>query len=444
MKIAILGNGKEGQATREYFGRRGAEITIFENFQLEEIAGFSLADYDLVFRSPSVRPLGEWTSGTKYFFEHCPAPIIGVTGTKGKGTTCSLIKSVLEALGKKVWLVGNIGVPALSVLDEIKKDDVVVYEMSSFQLWDMKMSPKIAVVLGIEPDHLNIHKDMAEYVAAKANIVRWQDEDDICVYNSQNAFATEIANLATGDKLAYPVKSFGQFLKVPGKDNEDLVTSAEESLEELAARERGRLDEALGRLSIVGQHNRENAEAALMAVASLLHWSLAELLDKHFSAVCQGLKSFSGLPHRLELVRELRGVKYYDDNFATGAGALKVAISAFSLPTVLILGGRDKTDYKDLDEIFQILTLAKQVKKIVLIGESGRELGKRFKDARFITAASLDEAVIVAQEEAEKSANQAAETKAIVLMSPAAASFDMFKDVYDRGAKFQNIVRELR
>ena len=151
MKIAILGNGKEGKAVREYFEAQGDECQIFENFTDKDIDSFDLNKFDEVFRSPSVRPRSGWNSSTKYFLENCPCPIIGVTGTKGKGTTCSLISSILKSLGKKTWLVGNIGNPAITELDKVSGDDVVVYELSSFQLWDLERSPNVAVVLPIEP-----------------------------------------------------------------------------------------------------------------------------------------------------------------------------------------------------------------------------------------------------------------------------------------------------
>ena len=146
MKIAILGYGKEGKSAESYFQKQGHDIQIFDNFTPADISKEDFSSFDLVLRSPSLQPQAGWSSMTRYFFDHCPCSIIGVTGTKGKGTTCSIIAAILETLGHKVWLVGNIGTPALDVLDQIQPNDTVVYEMSSFQLWDLEKSPHLATV----------------------------------------------------------------------------------------------------------------------------------------------------------------------------------------------------------------------------------------------------------------------------------------------------------
>ena len=160
MKILLLGYGKEGKAVENYFKSKDKNITIdiLENFDVKELKQRGYSSYDIIFRSPSVPPLRQKneSSITKYFFDHCPCPIIGVTATKGKGTTCSFIKSILDVENEDAYLVGNIGNPAIDVLDNLKPTSVVVYEMSSFQLWDLEKSPHIAVVGTIEPDHLNV------------------------------------------------------------------------------------------------------------------------------------------------------------------------------------------------------------------------------------------------------------------------------------------------
>ncbi|HEY0894153.1 MAG TPA: Mur ligase family protein, partial [Cellvibrio sp.] len=191
MNIALLGYGVEGQSAYKYYSRLhpDATFTVYDSqpqptVQLPEGVKFvgGLKDFkgitaDLAVRSPSIPPwqiqvTGEVTSVTREFLKKCPAPVIGVTGSKGKGTTCSMIKAMFDATTKKAWLVGNIGVGALDVLDQIQPRDVVVYEMSSFQLWDCDVSPHVAVVLGIEPEHLDIHKDFEDYVMAKGNIAK--------------------------------------------------------------------------------------------------------------------------------------------------------------------------------------------------------------------------------------------------------------------------------
>ncbi len=407
MKIALLGYGKEGKSAEKYFKSKfNAEIDIFQDFTYDEIKQKDYSSYDIILRSPSVPPLGlqNESSLTKYFFDHCPCPVIGVTATKGKGTTCSFIKALLDAEGQDSYLVGNIGNPAIDILDDLKPTSVVVYELSSFQLWDVEKSPHIAILGQLEPDHLNIHKDYEDYLNAKANITRFQTENDYLIYFKENEETTKIANTSNAKKIPYP-------FPIP-TEVKDAIT-------------------------LPGVHNENNAIAAISAVSCLLNISPDEYLKEHQNEIIAGLKNFKGLPHRLEYLREINGVKYYDDNFSTNPSSTRVAINAFpDKNLVVILGGRDKTDYKDLPEIYEILK-APQVKKIVLIGESGHELAKRYQDDRFILAESLEEAINTAKSQAEGMA------PSIIVMSPAAASFDMFENVYDRGAKFQHSIKNL-
>ena len=409
MKIALLGYGKEGQAAEKYFTARGAEIKIFENFTDEDVEHFNLDGYDLILRSPSVRPRSGWSSMTKYFFENCPCPIIGVTATKGKGTTCSFIASILKACGETVHLVGNIGVPAISELDKIQPTDVVVYEMSSFQLWDLDRSPRVAVVGVIEPDHLNVHRDYNEYVSAKANIARHQSANDYLVYYKDNADSVKIANESPAIKNAYPTTDIPQ--------------------------------DVLDSIVIPGRHNRDNAMAAILAVSCYYGLPVQDFIKQKATDIRTGLANFKGLPHRLEYLQTLNNVLYYDDNFATNPASMKVAVESFpEQKVVLILGGRDKTENEDLPEIMDILTNNQNLAKIVLMGESGHEIYRRYQDERFVLVESLTEAVEVAKTAAEDIATPS--NPAVLLMSPAAASFDMFENVYDRGDQFKKIVQK--
>lgn len=407
MKIALLGYGKEGQAAEKYFKTHfNAKCDIFENFTPEEIKQRDYSDYDIILRSPSVPPLGlpNESSLTRYFFDHCTCPIIGVTATKGKGTTCSFIKSILDSLNQDAYLVGNIGTPAIEVLDNLKPTSVVVYEMSSFQLWDLEKSPHIAVLGHLEPDHLNVHKDYADYLNAKANITRWQTANDYLIYYSKNPETAKIADTSKAAKVPYPYEVSDDILKA---------------------------------IYLPGKHNQENALAAIAAVASYKNISPNEFIREKKTEIINGLSNFRGLPHRLEFLRELNNVKYYDDNFSTNPSSTRVAVNSFpGNNLVLIIGGRDKTNYKDLPEIYEILQTP-QIKKIVLIGESGHELAKQYQDNRFTLAKSLEQAVNIAQKSAEELQNS------IIIMSPAAASFDMFENVYDRGEQYQKIISTL-
>ncbi|MCR5699955.1 MAG: UDP-N-acetylmuramoyl-L-alanine--D-glutamate ligase [Candidatus Saccharibacteria bacterium] len=406
MKIALLGYGKEGKSAEAYFKNKyqSATFDIFENETPEQLSQHDYSSYDIIFRSPSIPPLNldNESSLTRHFFDHCPCPIIGVTATKGKGTTCSFIKALLDAENRDAYLVGNIGTPAIEVLDQLTPESIVVYEMSSFQLWDLKKSPHVAVIGQLEPDHLNVHKDYQDYLDAKANITKYQTEQDYLIYYAKNPETTRIAETSQATKLPYP-------FEIP--------------------------DDIKAAVKLPGIHNQENAIAAIAAVAASKNISPDEYLATSADTIKRGLSSFHGLPHRLEFVRELNNVKYYDDNFATNASSTRVAVNSFlDDQLVLIVGGRDKTDNQDLPEIYEILQ-SPNIKKIVLLGESGHVLAEKYSDPRFVIAESLEEAVDTAKTTAEALGH------AIVLMSPAAASFDMFKDVYDRGDQYQTLVK---
>lgn len=417
MKVAILGYGVEGQALEKYFKGQQAEIEIFNDFDPAELDAEQLNSFDLVFRSPSVSPhklpqLKNITSATKFFFENCEAPIIGVTGTKGKGTTCSLITNILQTFGKKVHLVGNIGTAAITALPKIKPDDVVVYEMSSFQLWDLEKSPHISVVLRIEPDHLNVHDDFDDYVTAKMNIAAHQTENDTCIYYHDNSDSLRIAKASAGTKLPYP------------PDSPRLEKIIKENLH------------------LPGAHNAENASAAVLAVATYFGQPLDDFLKSrnNVATLKEGLASFEGLPHRIQFIRELNNVKYYDDNYSSAFPSLDVAVETFKdFPTVLIAGGLDKGTDPSLirDRIFS----AKNIVKVILIGETKEALAEHQNPLKYIMAETLSTAVDVAQQIAEEYADE--KTPAVVLMSPGHASFDMFKNFKDRGEQFTKLVKKL-
>ncbi len=434
MNIGILGYGKEGQSAERYFSHKGHEVAVFDNFTTEDLDYINFDGLDLILRSPSVHPRAGWSSSTRYFFEHCSCPIIGVTGTKGKGTTCSLITDLLKNLGKTVYLVGNIGNPALDILDQLQSTDVVVYEMSSFQLWDLEKSPHITVILKIEPDHLNVHDSYEDYVNAKANIAKHQTTNDFCIYFQDNPDTAKIAALSLAQKLAYPTHN--------------------PAITKLAQH-----------LAIPGQHNQENAEAALLAVASYFNLSIDNFIQKYHDIIIETFKNFQGLPHRLQFLRELNGVKYYDDNFSTNPASLEVAIQSFSdYSIVLILGGRDKNDNQDLPEIINLAQT--YTTKTILIGESGHAIAKILTHTEnapqiseselahiletttnhhFFLATDLPQAVTLARNLADElQAHHENSQSTIVLMSPAAASFDMFKNVYDRGTQFQKLIQDLQ
>lgn len=414
MRIGILGYGKEGKSAEQYFKQLGAETEIFDQFSEQDLNQMDFSGFDLILRSPSVHPRPEFSSMTRYFFDHCPCPVIGVTGTKGKGTTSSIIFAILQKLQENVFLVGNIGIPAIDVLNQLSPSSVIVYEMSSFQLWDLEKSPHIAVILGLEPDHLNVHKDYQEYIMAKGNIAKYQTPRDFCIFNQKNPDSVKLSRLGQATTLPYPTET-----------------------------KSAKVVELLEKLNIPGKHNQENAEAALLAVSAYYNLPLDQFVEENFHQLVEVFQNFEGLPHRLQYLRTLNHVKYYDDNFATNPPSTKVALDAFpDTPKILIAGGRDKTDYQDLPELVQILQNTPNLVQVVLIGESGRKLMKLLPAELYQYAENLAEAVTTAKKIAEQNHNS--DSDSIVLMSPAAASFDMFKNAYDRGDQFQKIVQELR
>lgn len=423
MKIAIAGYGAEGKASYDYYAARGNEVVIVDEQETIEVpadakvllgAGVfdQLADFDLIIRSPSISPQRlpykdkVWSMANEFFAE-CPAPIIGVTGTKGKGTTSSLIASILRAAGKTVHLVGNIGVPALEVLGGVQPDDIVVYELSSFQLWDLQRSPQVAVVLGIEPDHLDIHVDYADYIAAKGHSTDHQGTTDRVVFNVTNEAAVSIAGLSVGQRLPYPSERTahvrGSFFYYG--DTELCETN---------------------QLQLPGEHNRENACAAITAV-----WPWVQ----EPAAIAEGLRSFDGLPHRLKFIRTVEEVSYYDDSIATTPGSAIAAIKAFDTPKVIILGGSDKgAQYEE------IIRLCKTTDtKVISIGQTGlviQDLCTRF--------GVVCERVEGGMPDVVSRARALAVPGSVVILSPASASFDQYKNYADRGEQFIVAVNGLK
>lgn len=441
MRVAIVGHGIEGKVNYAYFRRAFPDAMMAiadERETLDDVpegaemilgeGAFSrLADFDMVVRSPSVAPKrivtkGKIWSATNEFFAKCPATIIGVTGTKGKGTTCSLIASILRAAGKTVHLVGNIGVPALEVLLEIAEDDIVVYELSSFQLWDLEKSPHIAVVLMVEPDHLDVHADLEEYLEAKKNIRRYQRGYDSCLFHPTNEFSREIAaTKLVRDPVGFPESiDLAERYAIPD-DNQAYVRDSFFCVQ-------GRQICSVDNLQIPGEHNMENACAAISAVTELADWQ-SSITDKHITL---GLRNFTGLPHRLKLIREVNGIKYYDDNYSSAPAATLAAVRAFDVPKVLILGGYDKG--VDLSDLAVQLCQQHNIAHIILIGQMGPRLHELLLEQGCHAMTLLEgkpsmrEIVTVATEKAVPGG--------VVIMSPACASFDMFKNFADRGDQF--------
>ncbi len=285
-----------------------------------------LDKFDLIVRSPSVHPrdiiknnpgavaiLNKVTSNTNEFLKVCPTKnIIGITGTKGKGTTSTLIAQMLEAAGCRVHLGGNIGTPPLEMLkNSIEPDDWVVLELANFQLIDLKHSPHIAVCLMVEPEHQDWHANLDEYIEAKKQLFRWQKPEDTAVFYAKNALSRQIVSAGNGKKIPY--------FETPGAVVENNRVIIEDSTI---------CD--ISDIHLLGRHNWQNVCAAVTAV-----WQII----KEPEAIRQAIKEFDGLPFRLELVRGFNGVKFYNDSFGTTPETAVVAIESFDQPKIVILGG---------------------------------------------------------------------------------------------------------
>jgi UDP-N-acetylmuramoylalanine--D-glutamate ligase len=428
MKIAIAGYALEGKSNFSYFQSHGHELTIVDEradlkvpegvpAQLGADALKNLDAFDMVVRTASMPPeklkaggaKRIWSS-TNEFFARCPAPIVGVTGTKGKGTTSSFIASILESAGKTVHLVGNIGVPPLDVLDKISPGDVVVYELSSFQLWDLEKSPHVAVVLMIEPDHLDVHADFDDYVGAKKNIALFQHADDIVVYNVSNTYSETIASVSPAQKVPYQSDQAAHIKDARFYYGEQEICSTDV-------------------LQLPGQHNLDNACAAINAA-----WQFTQ--DVH--AIREGLGSFAGLPHRLKFVRTVDQVDYYDDSIATTPGSVVAAVSAFIQPKILILGGSSKGEV-DFSPIAKA-AVRNNVRAAILIGDQADKIEK---DLAGIGVLLTNLGSSVTMHEIVQTVHRQARQGDVVILSPACASFGMFENYSDRGDQFVTAVREL-
>lgn len=430
MKVAVVGYGVEGEQNYKYWTARGDEVTIVDERDtptrplpanaktiLGEGALTRLDEFDMIVRTAGLAPTRLHTStkvwsATNEFFRQCPAPIIGVTGSKGKGTTCSLVASILQAAGYTVHLVGNIGTPALEVLPDIQPDHIVVYELSSFQLWDLERSPHHAAVLHIEPDHLDVHTDFAEYIAAKSNIVKYQTRSDTAVYHPTNTWSRAIAE---------NMPEFAtQAAKYAAEDNGNPERETVYVSDGKFVTTRGREICATSALKLPGEFNQGNACAAMSLCLNY------EVSDEQFA---EGLGAFTGLPHRLRFVAEKGGVQYYDDSIATTPGSAIAAAYAFAQPKVMILGGSSKgADFTELAHALQDV----QVRKLLLIGEEGARIAETFarEHVNDYEQVSGTMAEVVAR------ATELAQPGDAVVLSPACASFGMFRDYKDRGDQF--------
>ncbi len=434
IKVAILGFGHEGQAVFSYLKKHAIEATVLEEKTHGENFLNNAKDFDLVFRSPGIPRLHPRiieaeksgtiiTSQTKWFFQHCPAKIVGVTGTKGKGTTCTLITEILKANHQNVFLTGNIGkIAPLEFLDELKDTDVVVFELSSFQLQDLEVSPHIGVCLMVTSDHLNHHKDLTEYHVAKSAITGFQNESDTAIFNEDYPASKAIGNLGSGEKLSISYKTKpdnGAFIQNDSIYISGLTNQFEENFD-------------FSQRALRGVHNLENIAASVL-VATKLGVS-SDIISK----VCN---EFTGLEHRLQFVGQINGVKYYNDSISTIPETAIAALESFSEPTHLILGGSDKG--LNYENFIKYLCKKSNIASVSLLGDVGKTLSALF----YLHAETEKVPFIVSEvftdfERAIKYVKQKAQAGDVVLLSPATASFDMFKNYAERGTEFVRLVTQ--
>ncbi|MFZ5988913.1 MAG: UDP-N-acetylmuramoyl-L-alanine--D-glutamate ligase [Bacillota bacterium] len=449
-KVAVLGIGISHTPLIKYLYNLGVNITAFDKSDeeklkpvLDEFKGMNikyslgedylsrLKGFDMVFRTPGMRfdvpeilaakdEGAEITSEMEVFFELCSAQIFAVTGSDGKTTTTTLIYNILKEQGYNCWLGGNIGIPLLSKIDEVKETDKVVLELSSFQLHTMTRSPQVAVVTNISPNHLDVHKSMDEYIFAKKNIFMHQSDKDKLVINYDNDITRDFINEAKGSVVYFSrVNELDKGFML--KDNKLICKNDEDEKAIVKAED----------IVIPGVHNIENY---LAAAAAVIDYVDIETINKVAT-------SFKGVEHRIELVREIDGIKFYNDSIASSPTRTIAGLNSFKQKVILIAGGYDKKiPYDVMGE-----AIVQKVKCLVLIGQTGPKIEKALKGEIERTGKGKDIPVFRCSslEEAVDKAYKSASGGDIITMSPASASFDMFKNFEERGRRFKEIVNSI-
>lgn len=399
----------------------GVKLNLGQNY-LDNLDG------KIIFRSPGIRPdISEFlkaeengaliTSEMEVFFDLCPCKIIAVTGSDGKTTTTTLISEFLKEAGYKVHIGGNIGKPLLPEIADIKETDIVVLELSSFQLFTIRKSPHIAVITNLEPNHLNWHKDYKEYVDAKKNIMLHQGENDILVTNAANEDSIQVEKEAKGTSRTFSRKVDCMCCL---KDNK-ITFKGEEILD-------------MNDILLPGLHNVENYMTAICAVYDFVNKDIIKKVAT----------TFEGVKHRIEFVREVDGVKFYNDSIASSPSRAIAGLNSFDKKIIMIAGGLDKkVPYDVLGPI-----ICEKVKTLVLLGNGAPDAAapqikkavencENFKNSEIeiFETSTLKDAVIKTKESAKSGDT--------VILCPAATSFDMFTNFEERGNKFKDLVNEL-
>lgn len=450
--IAIIGLGVSNIPLIDYFYEKKAKVTVFDNRSIDKIEedvidkiknyNFNyffgednlehLKGFDIIFRSPSAMPfIKEFeeevkkgailTTEIEMLLKLTPSKTIGITGTEGKTTTTSIIYEILKKSGHKCFLGGNIGKPIFTMVKDMKPEDFVILEMSSFQLINMQISPQVSLVTNMYPDHLNVHRSLQEYQEAKKNIFLHQNENGIVVLNYDNEVTNSFAKDAKGKVIFFSSKE---------KLENGYIYDREDGY--IKYSEKGTYIPLIHKSEILlrGIHNYENICAALAVTSDFIDINLA----------IDAIKNFKGVEHRLEFVREIDRVKYYNDSIGTSPASTIAGLNAFDENIVLIAGGSDKgLDYEEIGKAI----VAQNVETLILCGPTAPKIEEATKNAMQNDLNKVTILHVENLEEAVKLAKNRAKPGDVVLLSPASASFDAFKNFQERGNKFKEFVNNL-
>ena len=452
-KVAIIGLGISNIPLIDYLHDYKSNVTIFDGREIDDIEKCTLdkivnygmkfyfgknylenlVGFDIIFRSPSCLPTTPElmdeaergaiiTTEVEMVIELAPCLVIGVTGSDGKTTTTTLIHEILKEDGYTCYLGGNIGIPLFTKIKDMLPEDIIVLELSSFQLMNMKISPKISVITNITPNHLNVHSDMEEYIDAKKNIFKHQDETGLLILNYDNEITKKCFEEAPGKAIYFSSKN-----KIPDGyiyDSEDgKIKICENGLRKHVFDTRN--------MKLRGVHNFENACSAIIATKDLVK---KETIDKVLS-------DFKGVEHRLELIKETKNrIKWYNDSVSSSPTRTMAGLNAFALKNIiLIAGGYDKNlDYTVLGK-----PIVDNCKALILLGQTSNKIEKAVKQELKKTKKDLEIYKCKSLYQTVQTANQLAKNGDIVLFSPASASFDMFKNFAERGDIFKQYVKEI-
>ena len=445
--FVVLGLARQGLAVTRWLVEQGAQVTVSDakpevelqdpiaalrDLDVKFVLGrhpLSLLDecdvlclsggvpIDLPIVSEAQRRGIPLTNDAQLFVERCPAPIVGITGSAGKTTTATLTGEILKAAHHTTWVGGNIGNPLIGDLSEILPTDRVVMELSSFQLDVMTVSPHVAAVLNITPNHLDRHPSMEAYIEAKRHILDYQSFDDVAVLGYDNEISRALSGRANGYVRFFSREKIvgrGAFLKG------DRILVVQNRAEEVCR---------LGDIQLRGDHNVLNVLAAC---------TLTSALGVGVEPMAQAIRDFKGVAHRLQLVREVNGVKYYDDSIATAPERLIAGVNAFSEPIVLLAGGRDK--HLPWEEAAQLIV--ERVRELIVFGEMADLVQAAVETQLKRSGERMLEEIhhVKTLEDAVATAAQVARSGEAVLLSPGGTSYDAFQDFAERGDKFQELV----